>query len=58
LRELIQQNPAVSEHHRVLDQVLSELGQPDEALNALINALRWNPRNGYALIMAGNIYAR
>jgi tetratricopeptide (TPR) repeat protein len=58
LRQLIQQNPTVSEYHRVLGQVLSELGQPDEALNALIDALRWDPRNGYALIMAGNIYAR
>ena len=58
LRQLIQQNPTVSEYHRVLGQVLSELGQPDEALDALIDALRWDPRNGYALIMAGNIYAR
>lgn len=58
LQQLISQNPTVSEYHRVLGQVLSELGQPDDALDALIDALRWDPRNGYALIMAGNIYAR
>ncbi|MCR5888343.1 tetratricopeptide repeat protein [Hymenobacter sp. J193] len=58
LQQLIGQNPTVSEYHRVLGQVLSELGQPDDALDALIDALRWDPRNGYALIMAGNIYAR
>lgn len=58
LRQLIEQNPTVSEYHRVLGQVLSELGQPDQALDALLDALRWDPRNGYALIMAGNIHAR
>ncbi|MBC6606942.1 tetratricopeptide repeat protein [Hymenobacter sp. BT188] len=58
LRKLIELNPTISEYQRVLGQVLSELGQPDAALDALIDALRWDPRNGYALIMAGNIYAR
>ncbi|GGF27463.1 tetratricopeptide repeat protein [Hymenobacter cavernae] len=58
LHQLIEQNPTVSEYHRVLGQVLSELGQPEEALDALLDALRWDPRNGYALIMTGNIYAR
>lgn len=58
LRKLIEQNPAVSEYHRVLGQVLSESGDTEAAINALIDALRWDPRNGYALIMTGNIYAR
>ena len=58
LRKLIEQNPAVSEYHRVLGQVLSETGSSDAAIDALIDALRWDPRNGYALIMLGNIYAR
>jgi tetratricopeptide (TPR) repeat protein len=58
LRKLIEQNPAVSEYHRVLGQVLSEMGSSDAAIDALIDSLRWDPRNGYALIMLGNIYAR
>ena len=58
LRKLIEQNPTVSEYHRVLGQILSESGSQDAAIDALIDALRWNPRNGYALIMLGNIYAR
>jgi Flp pilus assembly protein TadD len=58
LRQLLTQNPTVSEYHRVLGQVLSETGDQDGAIDALIDALRWDPRNGYALIMLGNIYAR
>jgi tetratricopeptide (TPR) repeat protein len=58
LRKLIEQNPTVSEYHRVLGQVLSETGDQEGAINSLIDALRWDPRNGYALIMTGNIYAR
>jgi tetratricopeptide (TPR) repeat protein len=58
LRKLIEQNPTVSEYHRVLGQILSEMGSSDLAIDALIDALRWDPRNGYALIMLGNIYAR
>jgi tetratricopeptide (TPR) repeat protein len=58
LRKLIEQNPTVSEYHRVLGQVLSETGDQEGALNALVDALRWDPRNSYALIMTGNIYAR
>lgn len=58
LRQLLAQNPTVSEYHRVLGQALSETGDQDEAIDALVDALRWDPRNGYALIMTGNIYAR
>jgi tetratricopeptide (TPR) repeat protein len=58
LRKLIEHNPTVSEYHRVLGQVLSETGDQEGALNALVDALRWDPRNSYALIMTGNIYAR
>jgi Flp pilus assembly protein TadD len=58
LRKLIEQNPTVSEYHRVLGQALSEMGDQQAALDALVDALRWDPRNGYALIMTGNIYAR
>lgn len=58
LRKLIAQNPTVSEYHRVLGQSLSQSGDQDAAIDALNDALRWDPRNGYALIMLGNIYAR
>jgi tetratricopeptide (TPR) repeat protein len=58
LQKLIKVNPTISEYHRILGQIFSEEGNQDEAINCLIDALRWDPRNGYALIMMGNIYAR
>ena len=58
LEELIKKNPTVSEFHRILGQSLSELGDQEEAINTLIEALRWNPKNHAALVMMGNIYTR
>jgi Flp pilus assembly protein TadD len=58
LLELIKKNPTNSEYHRILGQILSEQGDQDEAINALIDALRWNSSNGWALMMMGNIFAR
>lgn len=58
LQNLIRQNPTVSEFHRILGQVYSEQGNQDEAINSLIDALKWDPKNGYALLMMGNIFAR
>jgi len=58
LYNLIQKNPTNSEYHRIYGQVLSDEGNYDGAIDYLIDALRWNPKNGYALIMMGNIYAR
>ena len=58
LEKLIKDNPTVSEYHRVLGQIFSEEGNQDEAINSLIDALKWDPKNGYALIMMGNIFAR
>lgn len=58
LEKLINDNPTVSEYHRVLGQIFSEEGNQDEAINYLIDALKWEPKNGYALIMMGNIFAR
>jgi tetratricopeptide (TPR) repeat protein len=58
LRLLIAQNPSVSEYHRVMGQVLSEEGHQDEAINSLIDALRWDSKNGWALMMMGNIFSR
>ncbi|WP_291097643.1 MULTISPECIES: tetratricopeptide repeat protein [unclassified Flavobacterium] len=58
LEKLIQKNPSNSEYHRILGQILSEQGDQDEAINALIDALRWNSSNGWGLLMMGNIFAR
>jgi len=55
---LIEKNPTISEYHRILGQILSDEGNQEEAINSLIDALKWNPKNGYALIMMGNIFAR
>jgi Tfp pilus assembly protein PilF len=58
LSTLIEKNPSNSEYHRIFGQILSDQGDQEEAINSLIDALRWDPRNGYALIMMGNIYAK
>lgn len=58
LDTLIKQNPTNSEYYRIYGQILSDEGNQDEAINYLIDALRWDPRNGYALVMMGNVYAR
>jgi cytochrome c-type biogenesis protein CcmH/NrfG len=48
----------VSEYHRILGQIYSEEGEQDKAVNCLIDAIRWDPRNNHALIMMGNVFAR
>jgi len=55
---LINEALQVSEYHRILGQVLSEEGDQEGAINALIDALRWNPKNEFALLMMGNIFTR
>ena len=56
--KLIKKNPTVSEYHRNLGQIYSEEGNQDKAINCLIDALRWDPKNAYALIMMGNIFGK
>src|SRR5699024_7954838 len=56
--ELIARSPEVSDYRRIKGQILSEQGQPDEAIDALIEAVRLDPDNHEALIMLGNIYAK
>jgi len=58
LEKLIKKNPTVSEYHRILGQIYSDEGDQDKAVNCLIDALRWDPKNSNALIMMGNIFAR
>ncbi|MBI5073587.1 MAG: tetratricopeptide repeat protein [Nitrospirae bacterium] len=58
LEKLIKKNPTVSEYHRILGQIYSDEGSQEEAINCLIDALRWDPKNTHALTMMGNIFAR
>lgn len=58
LTKLIAENPANSEYHRIMGQILSDEGDQDEAINCLIDALRWDPKNAWALLMMGNIFAK
>jgi len=58
LKNLIDKNPANSEYHRIMGQILSDEGDQEEAINCLIDALRWDSKNGWALLMMGNIFAR
>lgn len=58
LKNLINKNPTNSEFHRIMGQILSDEGDQDEAINYLIDALRWDPKNGWALTMMGNIFAK
>ena len=41
-----------------MGQILSDEGFQEEAVNCLIDALRWDSKNGWALIMMGNILAK
>lgn len=58
LEKLLKQNKTNSDYYRVYGQILSEEGNQEEAINYLIDALKWNPKNSYALIMMGNIYMK
>ena len=58
LLNLIEQKTTNSECYRILGQIFSEEGNQDQAINYLIDALRWNSKNGYALLMMGNILSK
>lgn len=58
LTKLISENPSVSEYHRILGQILSDEGDQNDAINCLIDALRWDAKNNWALMMMGNIFAK
>lgn len=47
-----------SEYYRIYGQMLSDEGEQEKAVDYLIDALKWNPKNTSALIMMGNIYIR
>lgn len=41
-----------------MGQILSDEGDQDEAINFLIDSLRWDSKNAWALLMMGNIFAK
>ena len=55
---LISKEPRISEYHRNLGQAYEELGNYPAAIDSLIEALRWNPKNNWALLLMGNIYVK
>ena len=58
LDELLEKSPHVSEYHRIFGQIYSDEGKQDDAIDCLIDALRWDPKNNHAYILMGNIYAK
>lgn len=58
LNNLLEKNPTNSEYHRIMGQILSDEGNQDKAVDHLIDALRWDSKNNWALLMLGNIFAR
>jgi len=58
LTKLISENPTNSEYYRIMGQISSDESDQNEAINFLIDALRWNPKNGWALLIMGNIFAK
>jgi len=58
LTTLIDKNPTNSEFYRIMGQIRSDEGEQDEAIDYLIDALRWDSKNGWALMMMGNILAK
>lgn len=58
LSKLIKDNPTNSEYYRILGQINSEEGDQESALNHLIDSLKWYPKNNFALLMIGNIFAK
>ena len=58
LKELLDRSPGVSDYWRIKGQIAEVEQRYDDAINDLINALKWDPGNVQALIMMGNVYAR
>jgi tetratricopeptide (TPR) repeat protein len=58
LKSLIAKNPTNSEYHRIMGQILEERGDYEQAINCLIDALRWDAKNGWALLLMGNIFGK
>jgi tetratricopeptide (TPR) repeat protein len=58
LNGLLEKNKSNSEYYRIYGQIFSEEGNQEDAIDCLIDALRWDPKNSWALLMMGNIFAK
>ena len=59
LQQFLKENPQNSEAWRVLAQVhWIHMRKPEEAYDELIEALRCNPKNMWALILMGNLLSK
>jgi tetratricopeptide (TPR) repeat protein len=58
LQRLMDAQPFHSDYYRVMGQILFEEGNYDEAIDNLIDSLRWDPKNKWALLMMGNVFWR
>lgn len=58
LDELISEYPSVSEFYRLYGQILSEDGKLDESESYLINGLKYDPKNIWALVVLWNVYKK
>ena len=59
LNEIIKNNPKESEAWRILDQIhWNHMNMPDKACDELIEALRCEPKNIWALILMGNLLTK
>jgi len=57
-RRAIEANPSLQNARRELAMVLFEPGKSDDAMDALLDALKSDPRDPQALVILGNHYAR
>ncbi len=57
-RRAIELNPSLLNARRELAMVLFEAGKSDDAMDALLDALKSDPRDAQALVILGNHYAR
>ena len=58
LERALQMNPTLQQSWRDLAMVRMELGKFDDARDALIDALRLNPRDAWSHVVLANLYAK
>lgn len=58
LEQLIIEDSTNSEYYRLIGQIASEEGNQEDAIDYLIDAIRWNPQNKWAYLMLGNIFIK
>lgn len=58
VEEFIKQHPRFSDAYRLKAQLYMQEGKIDDAIDINIEALRCNPRNGWALLLMGNLFGK